>query len=134
MAGINKVQGQIRAITSDSSDNNESHAENWSLDVIFASTSPDLLSTNLRERIQIMDSINNRLKKRLAKQAEKLKQITHQQGANNQVQLQPEANQQGSNLQGITRRSPRQLNISPEQDLSGLPPAEKKRLQTTMQY
>ena len=81
-----------------------------------------------------MDGINNRLKKRLQKQAEKLRQIHHQQGTNKQVQQQPGANQQGSHLQGITRRSPRQLNLTPEQDLSGLPPVERKRLQTTIHY
>ena len=71
MAGINKVQSQIKALTSDESDTSD-HVENWSLDVIFASTSPDLLSNNLHERVAMMDTINKRLEKKLTKQAEKL--------------------------------------------------------------
>ena len=128
MAGINKVTCQIKALTSDSSDADE--VENWSLDVIIASTSPDLLSTNLHERVAMMNTINNRLEKKLTKQANKLKKIKDQQRSNASQQG---TNQLGPNLQE-PRRSPRMLNVDSMPDLSALPFAERRRLQTDMQY
>ena len=128
MAGINKVTCQIKALTSDSSDADE--VENWSLDVIIASTSPDLLSTNLQERLAMMNTINNRLQTKLTKQAAKLKKIKAQQRS---IALQHVTNQMGPNLQE-PRRSPRMLGVDSMPNLTGLPLAEIRRLQTDMQY
>ena len=130
MAGINKVTCQIKALTSDE-DETDDHVENWSLDVIIASTSPDLLSTNLHERVAMMNTINKRLEKKLIKQADKLKKIKDQQRSNTQQQQM--TNQLGPNLHE-PRRSPRMLNMDSMPDLSALPLAERRRLQTDMQY
>jgi len=128
MSGLNKVNCQIRALTSDSSDVDE--VENWNLDVIIASTSPDLLSPNMQERLAMMDKINNRLKKKLTKQAVKLQTIKTQQRS---LALQQVPSQIGQNLQE-PRRSPRMSGVDSVPDLTGLSLGERRRLQSDVRY
>ena len=128
MSGLNKVNCQIRALTSDSSDVDE--VENWNLDVIIASTSPDLLSPNMQERLAMMDKINNRLKKKLTKQAVKLQTIKTQQRS---LALQQVPSQMGQNLQE-PRRSPRMSGVDSVPDLTGLSVGERRRLQSDVRY
>ena len=128
MSGLNKVNCQIKALTSDSSDVDE--VENWNLDVIIASTSPDLLSPNMQERLAMMDKINNRLKKKLTKQAVKLQTIKAQQRS---LALQQVPSQIGQNLQE-PRRSPRMSGVDSVPDLTGLSLGERRRLQSDVRY
>ena len=127
MAGLNKVNCQIRALTSDSSDVDE--VENWNLETIIASTSPDLLSPNMQERLTMMNKINDKLDRKLKKQAAKLQAIKTQQRS---LALQQVPNQ-GQPLQE-PRRSPRMSGVHSVPDLTGLSVGERRRLQSDVRY
>ena len=58
MAGINWVTTQLQAASSPENSSlytpgSDEHPENWSLDVMMASTNPAALSTDMGERLQI---------------------------------------------------------------------------------
>ena len=120
MVGINRVNTQLQAVSSPGTSGHytpgsDEHPENWSLDVMIASTNPAAISTDMGERLKIMQNIQNRLKGILAKKAQEYKDI-----------------QQES--EHLVRRSPRGLGQTSEQDLSQLPPAEQRRLHSSVRY